>query len=72
MRRQSDSDHLFLVRFVGCIFGELLQRAVTIPGDSPVDQLDKTFALVGTPTAESWAEYATYATKKVSRCQGAY
>jgi len=49
---------------IGCIFGELLQRGVCIPGESELDQLSRMFKLCGTPTEESWPEYATYAQKK--------
>jgi len=50
---------------IGCIFGELLQRGVTLPGKSELDQLDMAFSLVGTPTETSWPEYAELAQKKV-------
>lgn len=43
---------------MGCIFGELLQRSVLLPGDTEVDQLTKSWALIGTPTEEAWPEYA--------------
>jgi len=43
---------------IGCIFGELLQRAVLLPGESEVDQLHKSWALMGTPTPETWPEFA--------------
>jgi len=49
---------------LGCIFGELLQRGVCIPGNSEVDQIDKAFALVGTPAEESWPEYEALVKKK--------
>ncbi|KAL2123880.1 hypothetical protein VTJ04DRAFT_245 [Mycothermus thermophilus] len=39
---------------VGCIFGELLTRDPLLQGKNEVDQLALIFALVGTPTDESW------------------
>ena len=49
----------------GCIFGELLQRAVLLPGESEVDQLHKSWALMGTPTPETWPEFAGLVAAKV-------
>jgi len=49
---------------IGCIFGELLQRSVAIPGDSELDQVEKIFTLCGTPTAETWPAYSALAIKK--------
>lgn len=43
---------------IGCIFGELLQRAVLLPGESEIDQLHKTWALIGSPTPATWPEYS--------------
>ncbi len=41
---------------VGCIFGELYQRAPLFPGDSELGQLSKIFEVLGTPRAEDWLE----------------
>jgi cell division cycle 2-like len=42
---------------VGCIFGELLERAAMFQGRNEVDQITKIFAALGIPTAESWPEF---------------
>lgn len=39
---------------IGCIFGELLQRAPLFPGDADLDQLSKITEVLGTPTTEYW------------------
>ena len=41
---------------IGCVFGQLLQRDKDpfIPGKTDLDQLGKIFALLGTPTEETW------------------
>ena len=41
----------------GCIFGELLKRHPILPGNSDMDQLEKTFLLCGTPTMENWPSH---------------
>lgn len=42
---------------LGCVFAELLTRDPLFPGSNEVDQLSKIFALLGTPTAESWPQF---------------
>ena len=37
---------------IGCIFAELLGRAPLFPGDDYLDQIKRTIAVLGTPTAE--------------------
>jgi cyclin-dependent kinase 7 len=39
---------------VGCIFGELLQRAPLFPGQREIQQLGMIFRLLGTPTEKEW------------------
>jgi cell division cycle 2-like protein len=39
---------------IGCIFGELLTREPLLQGKNEIDQLTKTFELLGVPTEESW------------------
>lgn len=39
---------------LGCIFAELLTKDPLIQGKNEVDQLSKIFALLGTPTNETW------------------
>lgn len=39
---------------LGCIFAELLTREPLFQGKNEVDQLARIFALLGTPTSESW------------------
>lgn len=38
----------------GCIFAELMLRLPYLAGESDMDQLDKIFAALGTPTEEEW------------------
>eukprot|EP00954_Amorphochlora_amoebiformis_P007831 606206-Amorphochlora_amoeboformis.AAC.1 len=39
---------------VGCIFAEFLTRKPLLPGRGEIDQLEKIFSLLGTPTTEQW------------------
>jgi len=39
---------------VGCILAELLLRVPFLPGESDLDQLNKTFQALGTPSEETW------------------
>jgi len=39
---------------VGCIFAEMANRRPLFMGDSEIDQLYKTFMIMGTPTEETW------------------
>lgn len=43
----------------GCIFGELLIKDAILQGKGELDQIQKTFALLGTPTDETWPEFAS-------------
>ncbi|KAI8971470.1 kinase-like domain-containing protein, partial [Mycotypha africana] len=43
---------------VGCIFAELLNNEPLLPGRSEIDQLDKIFKLLGTPTEEIWPGFS--------------
>merc|ERR1712112_528556 len=42
---------------VGCIFGELLLMEPLFPGKSEVDQLNRIFKLLGTPSEKIWTGY---------------
>jgi len=42
---------------VGCIFAELLRSAVLFAGNSDVDQADKIFSIMGSPSEATWPEY---------------
>ncbi|XP_023228918.1 cyclin-dependent kinase 7-like [Centruroides sculpturatus] len=44
---------------VGCILAELLLRTPFLPGDTDLDQLDKIFQALGTPTEKDWPGVAT-------------
>ncbi|KAL7509747.1 hypothetical protein ACHAXN_008919 [Cyclotella atomus] len=44
---------------VGCIFGELLIKDAILQGKGELDQIQKTFSLMGTPTDETWPEFAS-------------
>lgn len=39
---------------LGCIFYEMLNKKPLFPGDSEIDQLFKTFQILGTPTKDEW------------------
>lgn len=39
---------------LGCIMAELLSRKVLFNGQSEIEQVNKIFTLLGTPTDESW------------------
>ncbi|XP_064608067.1 cyclin-dependent kinase 7-like [Liolophura sinensis] len=41
---------------VGCILAELLLRVPFLPGETDLDQLNKIFLALGTPTEEIWPE----------------
>merc|ERR1712002_943540 len=42
---------------IGCIFGELLLMEPLFPGKSEVDELNKIFKLLGTPSEKIWPGY---------------
>ncbi|KAI8888021.1 Pkinase-domain-containing protein [Backusella circina FSU 941] len=43
---------------VGCIFAELLNNEPLLPGRGEIDQLDKIFKLLGSPTEEIWPGFS--------------
>lgn len=45
---------------VGTIFAEMCTRKPLFPGDSEIDQIFKTFRLLGTPTEEVWPGVTSY------------
>nr|KAJ3419253.1 serine/threonine protein kinase, CMGC, CDC2/CDK sub [Polyrhizophydium stewartii] len=53
---------------VGCVFGEMLRRKPILAGANDPDQLEKIFALCGTPDETSWPDYRRYLEK--SNIQG--
>lgn len=44
---------------VGCIFLEIVTRTPVFPGETDVQQLTKIFALLGTPTEDTWPDVAS-------------
>lgn len=44
---------------IGLIFAELIKRIPLLPGNSELDQLAKTFQLLGTPTEDDWPGLST-------------
>jgi len=44
---------------VGCIFGELLVKDAILQGKGELDQIQKIFTLMGTPTDESWPDFSS-------------
>lgn len=49
---------------IGCIFSELLTRAPIFQGKHEVTQLSEIFALLGTPTMETWPSFKTLPNSK--------
>ena len=52
---------------IGCIFAELLGRAPLFPGDDYLDQIKRTIAALGTPSAEDMDFIANGQAKKYIR-----
>ncbi|KAI8613520.1 kinase-like domain-containing protein [Chytriomyces sp. MP71] len=44
---------------IGCIFAELVNKEPLAPGKGEIDQLDKIFRLLGTPTEKVWPGFST-------------
>ena len=42
---------------IGCIFGELICKEAILEGQGELDQVDKIFSFVGTPTKENWPTF---------------
>lgn len=42
---------------LGCIFGELICQEAIMQGQGELDQIDKIFAMLGTPTEETWPDF---------------
>ncbi|KAI1307138.1 kinase-like domain-containing protein [Xylaria venustula] len=51
---------------VGCIFAEMCTRKPLFPGDSEIDQIFKTFRLLGTPSEYTWPGVTSYPDFKAS------
>jgi cell division cycle 2-like len=43
---------------LGCIFGELICQEAIMQGQGELDQIDKIFSMVGTPTDENWPGFS--------------
>ena len=44
---------------IGCIFGELLIKDAIMKGQGELDQIQKVFKLLGTPSDEEWPEFSS-------------
>lgn len=44
---------------IGCVFGELLIKDALLKGAGELDQIQKIFKLLGTPTESDWPEFAS-------------
>jgi cell division cycle 2-like protein len=42
---------------IGCIFGELILNEAMMQGQGELDQIDKIFEMIGTPTEENWPDF---------------
>jgi len=42
---------------IGCIYGELIIKNAIMQGEGELDQIDKIFHLVGTPSESNWPEF---------------
>jgi len=42
---------------VGCVMGELIQKDPILQGQGELDQIDKIFEMVGTPTSDNWPSF---------------
>jgi serine/threonine protein kinase len=45
---------------IGCIFAEMVIKRPLLPGDSEIDQLFRTFRLLGTPNENTWPGVSAY------------
>ena len=43
----------------GCVFAEVIRRKVLLRGEGEIDQLDKTFKLLGAPSEANWPGYSS-------------
>lgn len=43
---------------IGCIFGELITKDAILQGQGELDQIDKVFRLMGTPTETNWPGFS--------------
>ncbi|KAI5117879.1 hypothetical protein M0805_002271 [Coniferiporia weirii] len=44
---------------IGCVLGEMFMRRPILPGNSDLDQLDKIWAICGSPNQQNWPDYDT-------------
>jgi len=52
---------------IGCIFAELIQQKVLLPGEGELDQIDKIFTMLGPPSEESWPDFSELPNAKIFR-----
>mmetsp|Transcript_19566 Transcript_19566/g.66562 ORF Transcript_19566/g.66562 Transcript_19566/m.66562 type:complete len:242 (-) Transcript_19566:1317-2042(-) len=45
---------------VGCILAEMLVQKPILPGKTEIEQLDRIYHLVGSPTKENWPEHSEF------------
>ncbi|THH02956.1 hypothetical protein EW145_g6661 [Phellinidium pouzarii] len=50
---------------IGCVLGEMFMRRPILPGNSDLDQLDKIWAICGSPNQQNWPDY-----DKLPGCEG--
>jgi cell division cycle 2-like len=56
---------------LGCIFGELIQQEAIMQGQGELDQIDKIFSMLGSPTEENWPEFTSLPTSKIFKWRSA-
>jgi len=52
---------------VGCIFGELLKKEAMMQGQGELDQIDKIFKMIGSPTEERWPDFTSLPNTSIFR-----
>ncbi len=52
---------------IGCIFGELLKKEAMLQGQGELDQIDKIFKFLGSPTEEVWPGFKSLPNASVLR-----
>ena len=50
---------------IGCVLGEMFMRRPILPGSSDLDQLDRIWAICGSPNQQNWPDY-----DKLPGCEG--
>lgn len=54
---QNATIRLQLTKFFRCVLGEMFMRKPILPGTTDIDQLEKIWALCGTPNQHTWPNY---------------